>query len=130
MIVAICALVSAVALRTTFESVREIAPLTRRSVMPNGMVPALARALRPNYPYSVIPGGAYSPAAGVFAVFLTFAVPVGLGALSAFGAVRITETLAVSPPLTVAGARPLPMPLTRTVTAYRPAGTSESIGRG
>jgi PEP-CTERM motif len=62
LIVAICALVSAFALRSTFESMREIAPLTRRSVMPNGMVPAAWRALRPNYPYSVIPGGAYSPA--------------------------------------------------------------------
>lgn len=62
LIVCICALLSALALRTTVRSLREIAPITARSVTPNGWVPAAARALRPNYPYSVIPGGAYSPA--------------------------------------------------------------------
>lgn len=62
LIVAICALVSAFALRTTVTSVREMAPITRRSVSLNAIVPAAARALRPNFPYSVIPGGAYSPA--------------------------------------------------------------------
>lgn len=62
LVVAICALLSAFALRTTIRSVREIAPITLRSVTPNAIVPAVARALRPNYPYSVIPGGAYSPA--------------------------------------------------------------------
>jgi hypothetical protein len=62
LLVSICALLSAFALRITVRSMREIAPITARSVMPNGLVPAAARALRPNYPYSVIAGGAYSPA--------------------------------------------------------------------
>ena len=62
LVVAICALMSAFALRMTVRSVRAMAPLTRSSVAPNGTAPAAARALRPNFPYSVIPGGVYSRA--------------------------------------------------------------------
>lgn len=35
-------------------------PLTLAAVKPNGRVTPAERALRPNYPYSVIPGGAYN----------------------------------------------------------------------
>jgi hypothetical protein len=62
LIVAICALLSAFSLSLIVRSVRETAPITRQTVAMKGAVPAVARALRPNYPYSVIPGGAYSPA--------------------------------------------------------------------
>jgi hypothetical protein len=62
LIVAICAVVSATSLHVIVRSVRQTAPLTRHAVAPGAKVSAAARALRPNYPYSVIPGGAYSPA--------------------------------------------------------------------
>ena len=43
-------------------SLEQAAPITHYAVTSNAQVSAAARALRPNYPYSVIPGGAYSPA--------------------------------------------------------------------
>lgn len=43
-------------------SLEQAAPITRYGVTPGAQVSAASRALRPNYPYSVIPGGAYSPA--------------------------------------------------------------------
>jgi hypothetical protein len=61
-VVAVCAVVSAVALHVIVRSVEETAPITLRVVAPGAKIAALDRALRPNYPYSVIPGGAYSPA--------------------------------------------------------------------
>ena len=62
LVVAICAIVSACALHVILRAVQETAPITRRVLSPGAKVAALDRALRPNYPYSVIPGGAYSPA--------------------------------------------------------------------
>lgn len=62
LIVAICALVSAFSLQQIVRSVHKTAPITRHTVSLSATIPAAARALRPNYPYSVIPGGAYSPA--------------------------------------------------------------------
>ncbi|HTU43761.1 MAG TPA: PEP-CTERM sorting domain-containing protein [Bryobacteraceae bacterium] len=62
LIVAICAVVSALSVHVIVQSLRQTAPLTRRTVASGAQVSAAARALRPNYPYSVIPGGAYSPA--------------------------------------------------------------------
>jgi PEP-CTERM motif len=60
--VALCAIVSAFSLHVILRSVREAAPITLRTTATGAKVSAAARALRPNYPYSVIPGGAYSPA--------------------------------------------------------------------
>lgn len=53
---------SALALRVIVRSVQESAPITFRVVKPGANIDAAMRAFRPNYPYSVIPGGAYSPA--------------------------------------------------------------------
>ncbi len=60
--VGICAVVSALALRVIVRSVEETEPITPRVVRPGANIDAAARSLRPNYPYSVIPGGAYSRA--------------------------------------------------------------------
>ena len=62
LIVAVCAVVSASSVHVIVQSVRQTAPITRHAVAPGAKISAAARALRPNYPYSVIPGGAYSPA--------------------------------------------------------------------
>lgn len=62
LLTAICAVVSALSLHVIVRSLEQTAPITHRSVVAGATVPAEARALRPNYPYSVIPGGAYSPA--------------------------------------------------------------------
>lgn len=62
LVVGICAVVSALALRVIVRSVQEAAPITFRIVKPGANIDAAMRAFRPNYPYSVIPGGAYSPA--------------------------------------------------------------------
>lgn len=61
LVIGICALVCAFALHVIVRSVRETAPITGRVLQAGATVDAAARALRPNYPYSVIPGGAYSP---------------------------------------------------------------------
>ncbi len=62
LLVALCAVVSAFSLHVIIQSLRRAAPITRSTVAPGAKISAAARALRPNYPYSVIPGGAYSPA--------------------------------------------------------------------
>jgi hypothetical protein len=62
LVLAVCAVVCAFSLHIIVRSLRQTAPITRRTVAPGAIVSAAARALRPNYPYSVIPGGAYSPA--------------------------------------------------------------------
>jgi hypothetical protein len=62
LILAVCAVVSALSLHIIVRSVRQTAPITGRTIAPGAKISAAARALRPNYPYSVIPGGAYSPA--------------------------------------------------------------------
>lgn len=62
LLVAVCAVVSATSLQVIVRSVRQAAPITRHAVAAGAKISAAARALRPNYPYSVIPGGAYSPA--------------------------------------------------------------------
>src|ERR1700761_8766877 len=62
LLVALCAVVSAFSLHVIIRSLRQTAPITRSTVAPGAKISAAARALRPNYPYSVIPGGAYSPA--------------------------------------------------------------------
>lgn len=62
LVVGICAVVSAVALRIIVRSIQETAPITLGVVKPGATIDAAMRSFRPNYPYSVIPGGAYSPA--------------------------------------------------------------------
>src|SRR5579875_1503142 len=62
LLIAICAVVSALSLHVIVRSLRQTAPITHSAVASGAKISAAARALRPNYPYSVIPGGAYSPA--------------------------------------------------------------------
>src|ERR1700761_6793842 len=62
LLVALCAVVSAFSLHVIIRSLRQTAPITRSNIAAGAKIAAAARALRPNYPYSVIPGGAYSPA--------------------------------------------------------------------
>ena len=52
----------AVALHFIPREVRMSRPIVATVTAPRAKVPAMVRSLRPNYPYSVIPGGAYSPA--------------------------------------------------------------------
>lgn len=60
--VSICALVSAFALLVIMHSISETAPITGTVLRPGATIDAAVRSIRPNYPYSVIPGGAYSTA--------------------------------------------------------------------
>lgn len=61
LVIAASALVTALALHGLFRFAEWARPLTLAIVMPGGSVTPAERALRPIYPYSVIPGGAYSP---------------------------------------------------------------------
>jgi PEP-CTERM motif len=61
LVVGVCAVVSAFAVRVIVRSVEEAAPISFRVLKPGANIDAAMRAFRPNYPYSVIPGGAYSP---------------------------------------------------------------------
>lgn len=61
LVIAASALVTALVLRGLFSFVEWARPLTLAIVMPGGNITPAERALRPIYPYSVIPGGAYSP---------------------------------------------------------------------
>jgi hypothetical protein len=56
------AFATALGLQEALRFIERVRPLTLTVVRPGAVVPAAERALRPNYPYSVIPGGAYSPA--------------------------------------------------------------------
>jgi hypothetical protein len=62
LVLAICAVICASSLHVIIRALRQTEPITRYAVRPGAIIPAADRALRPNYPYSVIPGGAYSPA--------------------------------------------------------------------
>ncbi len=62
LIIALCGFTAAFALRTVSREIRLSRAITAHTVSTGGNMSASARALRPNYPYSVIPGGAYSPA--------------------------------------------------------------------
>jgi hypothetical protein len=59
--IATCAFVTAAALHELRKLDEWAKPVTIETVLRGGQVSAAERALRPNYPYSVIPGGAYSP---------------------------------------------------------------------
>lgn len=61
LVIAMVALATALALRGIVRLVEWTRPLTLAIVVPGGKVPAAEQALRPIYPYSVIPGGAYTP---------------------------------------------------------------------
>jgi hypothetical protein len=61
LLVTLAALVTALGLDGLLQFIRWAQPLTLAIVAPGGKVPPADRALRPIYPYSVIPGGAYSP---------------------------------------------------------------------
>jgi hypothetical protein len=61
LIIASLALATAFGLRGLQQFVEWARPLTLAIVIPGGHVTPAERALRPNYPYSVIPGGVYSP---------------------------------------------------------------------
>jgi hypothetical protein len=56
------AFATALALNEGLRRIEWTRPLTPAVVLSGGHVPPAERALRPNYPYSVIAGGAYSPA--------------------------------------------------------------------
>lgn len=60
--VAVCAVISAFSIHVIVRALRQTEAITHYAIAPGAAVPAAYRALRPNYPYSVIPGGAYSPA--------------------------------------------------------------------
>jgi hypothetical protein len=62
LIVALCALIAALSVTYAVRQIRAFGSLAGHTVPAAKQLPALVRALRPNYPYSVIPGGAYSPA--------------------------------------------------------------------
>jgi hypothetical protein len=62
LIVALCAFVAAISVTFVVWKIRTFGPLAGHTVPPVEQVPALVRSLRPNYPFSVIPGGAYSSA--------------------------------------------------------------------
>lgn len=62
LVFAICAVICASSLHVIIRALRQTEPINRYAVRPGAIIPAADRALRPNYPYSVIPGGAYSPA--------------------------------------------------------------------
>ncbi len=59
---AICALVGAALLTARSQRLSRIVARPAHTTANGAHVSSLARALRPNYPYSVIPGGAYTPA--------------------------------------------------------------------
>jgi hypothetical protein len=58
--IATCSFATAAALHEVRELVEWAKPVTLAIAVPGGHVSAVERSLRPNYPYSVIPGGAYS----------------------------------------------------------------------
>jgi hypothetical protein len=60
LVITASALATALALHGLFRLFEWARPLTLAIVIPGGMVTPAERALRPIYPYSVIPGGAYS----------------------------------------------------------------------
>ena len=60
--IVIFAFVAALGLHRVSQLILRGQPLNLRVVLSGGAVSPAERALRPNYPYSVIPGGAYSPA--------------------------------------------------------------------
>jgi hypothetical protein len=60
--IVLCAFCAAVGLRILSREFLKLRAITEHSVAPAAKIPAAVRSLRPNYPYSVIPGGAYSPA--------------------------------------------------------------------
>ncbi len=62
LVIVLSALATALALQGLRRFVEWSRPLTLAIVLPEGDVSSAERALRPIYPYSVIPGGAYSPA--------------------------------------------------------------------
>jgi len=61
-VIALAALATTLAFKGVWKAVQLVRPLTLSAVAPRGTVSTLERALRPVYPYSVIPGGAYTPA--------------------------------------------------------------------
>lgn len=62
LIVTVSALASALALGLVMQRVHNSSVITSHVTAAAPKIPAVARSLRPNYPYSIIPGGAYSPA--------------------------------------------------------------------
>ncbi len=62
LVIAVCAFAAALMLRGIFAVVGFALPLKLAAVLPGGKISSAERSLRPNYPYSVISGGAYSPA--------------------------------------------------------------------
>ena len=62
LLIALLAFACALALRVVPHQIRTSRPIDFKAIQQNGKVSPAARSLRPNYPYSVIAGGAYSPA--------------------------------------------------------------------
>ena len=62
LIIALCSFATAPCLHFTSGRLASSSGITATTTKPGGVISATARSLRPNFPYSVIPGGAYSPA--------------------------------------------------------------------
>ncbi|HEY3939806.1 MAG TPA: hypothetical protein VGL97_20415 [Bryobacteraceae bacterium] len=62
LIVALCAFIAAFFVTFAVRKIGTFGPISGHTAPLAKQVPALVRSLRPNYPYSVIPGGAYSAA--------------------------------------------------------------------
>src|SRR5579875_1349726 len=62
LLIVLCSFATAFSLRVISWRLGMNRDITPKIVRAGGHIPAIERALRPNYPYSVIPGGAYSAA--------------------------------------------------------------------
>jgi hypothetical protein len=62
LVIAFCAFVAAVSLTLGVRKFASFGSLAGHTIPATAKISPLIRSLRPNYPYSVIPGGAYSPA--------------------------------------------------------------------
>ena len=62
LVIALCAFIAAVSLTVAVRKLATFGSVAGHTMPATAKVPALIRSLRPNYPYSVIAGGAYSTA--------------------------------------------------------------------
>lgn len=62
LLIVVCSFASAFLLQLASRHLRLATPINAKSIIPATAVGAASRSLRPNFPYSVIAGGAYSPA--------------------------------------------------------------------
>ena len=60
LVIVVCSFACAYVLHVISAKLRLNARIDEQAIIPTGTVPPISRSLRPNYPYSVIPGGVYS----------------------------------------------------------------------